>query len=86
MKICYNTEKLREVSSGKQVLCVTHLPQIAAAADIHLLIEKSEKSGRTYTNVTTLDLAGRKKELARIIGGANVTDITLKSAEEMLQG
>ena len=77
-------EKLRAVSRGKQVLCVTHLPQIAAAADQHLLIAKSERSGRTYTQVTTLDREGRKREIARIIGGAEITDITLKSAEEML--
>ncbi len=78
-------EKLRAVSRGKQVLCVTHLPQIAAAADAHLLIEKSEKDGRTYTHVTCLDKEGRKKEIARIIGGAEITEITLRSAEEMLK-
>ena len=77
-------EKLHAVSSCKQVLCVTHLPQIAAAADVHLLIEKSEKDGRTYTCVTPLDKDGRKREIARIIGGAEITDTTLKSAEEML--
>ena len=77
-------EKLRQVSKGKQVLCVTHLPQIAAAADHHLLIEKSEKNGRTYTDVITLDLEGRKREIARIIGGAEITQTTLKSAEEMI--
>lgn len=79
-------EKLRQVSKGKQVLCVTHLPQIAAAADNHLLIQKSEKAGRTFTQVTTLDLEGRKLELARIIGGAEITETTLKSAEEMIAG
>ena len=77
-------EKLREVSKGKQVLCVTHLPQIAAAADYHLLISKSEKNERTYTQVTPLDLEGRKREIARIIGGAEITQTTLKSAEEMI--
>jgi len=76
--------KLRAVSSGKQVLCVTHLPQIAAMADHHLLISKSERDGRTYTSVTPLDHEGRKREIARIIGGAEITDITLRSAEEML--
>ncbi len=79
-------EKLRQVSKGKQVLCVTHLPQIAAAADSHLLIQKSERDGRTFTQVTTLDLDGRKLELARIIGGAEITQTTLKSAEEMIGG
>ena len=79
-------EKLRSVAKNKQVLCVTHLPQLAALADTHLLIAKEERDGRTYTNVTPLDLEGRKRELARIIGGAIITETTLKSAEEMLRG
>ena len=78
-------EKLRSVAKHKQVLCVTHLPQLAALADTHLLIAKSERDGRTYTSVTPLDIEGRKKELARIIGGTNITETTLKSAEEMLR-
>ncbi len=78
-------EKLRSVARNKQVLCVTHLPQLAALANTHLLIAKSERSGRTYTSVTPLDWEGRKRELARIIGGANITETTLKSAEEMLK-
>ena len=78
-------EKLRSVAKNKQVLCVTHLPQLAALADTHLLIAKEERSGRTYTTVEPLDLEGRKRELARIIGGANITETTLKSAEEMLK-
>lgn len=78
-------EKLRSVARHKQVLCVTHLPQLAALASTHLLISKAERQGRTYTSVTPLDLEGRKKELARIIGGTNITEITLKSAEEMLR-
>ena len=77
-------EKLRSVAAHKQVLCVTHLPQLAALANTHLLIAKEERSGRTYTTVTPLDWEGRKRELARIIGGANITETTLKSAEEML--
>ena len=77
-------EKLKSVARNKQVLCVTHLPQLAAMGDTHLLIAKEERNGRTYTTVTPLDLEGRKLELARIIGGANITDTTLKSAEEML--
>jgi len=77
-------EKLRAVSNGKQVLCVTHLPQIAAAANNHLLIAKSERNGRTYTQVSSLDRDGRKREIARIIGGAEITETTLRSAEEML--
>ena len=79
-------EKLRSVAKNKQVLCVTHLPQLAALASTHFLIEKHEKDGRTYTNVTPLGFEGRKRELARIIGGSNITEITLKSAEEMLNG
>jgi len=78
-------EKLRSVAKTKQVLCVTHLPQLAALASTHLLIAKSERDGRTYTTVTPLDMEGRKLELARIIGGANITETTLKSAEEMLK-
>ena len=78
-------EKLRSVAAHKQVLCVTHLPQLAALADTHLLIAKSERNGRTYTSVTPLDREGRKRELARIIGGTNITETTLKSAEEMLR-
>ena len=77
-------EKLRSVARSKQVLCVTHLPQLAALATTHLLIAKEERGGRTYTTVTPLDREGRKRELARIIGGANITETTLKSAEEML--
>ena len=78
-------EKLRNVASHKQVLCVTHLPQLAALANTHLLIAKEERGGRTYTSVTPLEIEGRKRELARIIGGTNITEITLKSAEEMLR-
>ena len=78
-------EKLRSVAKSKQVLCVTHLPQLAALANTHLLIAKSKRDGRTFTSVTPLDLEGRKKELARIIGGTNITETTLKSAEEMLK-
>ena len=78
-------EKLRSVAAHKQVLCVTHLPQLAALASTHFLIAKEEREGRTYTNVTPLDIEGRKRELARIIGGANITETTLKSAEEMLR-
>ena len=77
-------EKLRSVARDKQVLCVTHLPQLAALANTHLLIAKEERLGRTYTTVTPLDTEGRKRELARIIGGTNITETTLRSAEEML--
>ena len=76
--------KLRSVSANKQVLCVTHLPQIAAMADTHLLISKAARDGRTYTSVSPLDREGRVNEIARIIGGAVITETTRKSAEEML--
>ena len=77
-------EKLKSVAAHKQVLCVTHLPQLAALAHTHLLIAKEERSGRTFTTVTPLDIEGRKRELARIIGGTNITQTTLDSAAEML--
>ncbi|PKM74078.1 MAG: DNA repair protein RecN [Firmicutes bacterium HGW-Firmicutes-16] len=77
-------EKLSELSRHKQVLCVTHLPQIAAMADTHFLIEKEERDGRTYTSVTELDREGRARELARLHGGDNITENTLISAGEQL--
>ncbi len=66
-------EKMAQVARDKQVLCVTHLPQIAAMADTHFSVEKGERDGRTYTQVERLDRAGRIEELARLIGGAAVT-------------
>ncbi len=78
-------EKLKSVSRGRQVLCVTHLPQIAAQADTHFQITKAERNGRTYTSVTPLDDQGRREEIARLIGGAKITETTLKSAGEMLE-
>lgn len=77
-------EKLYAVSVGKQVLCVTHLPQIAAMADTHFRIEKAEREGRTFTSVVPLDRVGRQQELARLTGGAQVTDTLLASVGEML--
>lgn len=77
--------KLRQVSKGRQVICVTHLAQIAAQADSHLLISKSVHNGKTYTQVDKLNQDGRKNELARIIGGLKVTELQLQSAEEMLK-
>lgn len=78
-------QKLKEVSKDRQVLCITHLAQIAALADNHLKISKHVEQGRTFTNVEPLDFEGRKGELARIIGGESVTELQLKMAEEMLQ-
>ncbi len=78
-------QKLKQVSKNRQVLCITHLAQIAALADNHLRISKHVENGRTFTQVQPLDFEGRKQELARIIGGENVTELQLKMAEEMLQ-
>ena len=77
-------EKLAHISRRKQVICVTHLPQIAAMADTHFHIEKRERGGRTYTAVTPLEREGRIREIARLHGGDNITDITLASAAEQL--
>lgn len=77
--------KLKEVSKNRQVICITHLAQIAALADNHLLISKHEEKDRTYTEVSPLDTEGRKNALARIIGGDKVTAIQLDMAAEMLK-
>lgn len=79
-------EKLAQVSRRKQVLCVTHLPQLAAMADTHFSVEKGERKGRTYTKVVQLDRERRKAELARITGGTKVTEALLESAGELLDG
>ncbi|MCH5297418.1 MAG: DNA repair protein RecN [Ruminococcus sp.] len=76
--------KLKEVSQSSQVLCVTHQAQIAALADYHYLIRKQIEQGRTFTEVMPLDHEGRKNELARIIGGVNITEAALTHAESML--
>lgn len=76
--------KLQEVSRDRQVLCITHSPQVAAYADAHYLIEKTVSEGKTYTKVTPLDRDGRAKEIARIIGGEQVTELQLQNASEML--
>ena len=77
-------EKLALTGAHRQVLCVSHLAQIAAMADSQYLIEKTERAGRTYTTVTELDRAGRTREIARLTGGDNITNITTASAEEQL--
>ena len=76
--------KMKELSKTHQVICVTHLAQIAAFADEHKLISKEEKDGRTYTCIASLDYNGRKYKLARIMGGLTVTQSILNSAEELL--
>lgn len=78
--------KLKQVSAGRQVICVTHLAQIAAQADCHLLIQKTVRKEKTYTQVDALDFEGRKRELARIMGGMEeITPLQLQSAEELLR-
>ncbi|MDP4120953.1 MAG: DNA repair protein RecN [Bacillota bacterium] len=77
--------KLKEVSKNRQVICVTHQAQIAALATTHFKIIKNVANGRTFTNIESLNFEGRKQELARILGGVNITELTLKHAEEMLK-
>jgi len=78
-------KKLKALGVHNQVLCVTHLPQIASFADHHLLIEKSESGGRTRTTIRQLDAKDRKAEIARMLSGAKLTDASLKHAEQMLK-
>lgn len=78
--------KLQQVSQNRQVLCVTHLAQIAALADAHFLISKQIREQKTFTQVFPLDFEGRKKEIARIMGGTEITPLLLQNAEEMLSG
>jgi len=78
-------QKLKALSRAQQVLCVTHLPQIAAFADQHFLIEKKEHSGRTKTSVRLLEAADRTEEVARMLSGATVTYTSLKHAEQMIK-
>lgn len=77
--------KLKQVSLGKQVLCVTHLAQLMSYADTHFLIEKSVCAGKTYTAVRPLDFEGRKREIARITSGGEITSTQLENAEEMIK-
>ena len=78
-------EKMSRLSQTCQVLCVTHLAQIAAMSDSHYSVQKEEKDGRTYTNVRTLDREGRKQELARLTGGVHTSAAILEGAEELLR-
>ena len=77
-------EKMAKLSRSRQVLCVTHLPQLAAMADTHFSVEKGEEDGRTFTRVVQLDRAQRRAELARLTGGSEVTETQLRGAEELL--
>lgn len=78
-------EKLWELSEKKQVICITHLPQIASMADTQFYIMKTGKDGRTFTEITKLDNEGRKTEIARLTGGDVVTELTLSSAAEQIE-
>ena len=77
--------KLKQISRLRQVLCVTHLAQMAVMADNHLLIEKNIQGDRTVTTVRTLDHEQRKYEIARIMGGENITELMLENAEQYLK-
>src|SRR6185503_4851003 len=76
--------RLQDLGKRFQVLCITHLPQIAARGDAQFLIEKSIRGGRTVTRVEQLDQEGRIEEIARMIGGASITEQTRSSARELL--
>jgi DNA repair protein RecN (Recombination protein N) len=78
-------QKLKTLSRAQQVICITHLPQIAAFADQHFLIEKQEKSGRTQTGVRLMKTEERTAEIARMLSGANLTETSLRHAEQMLK-
>ena len=78
-------KKLKTLSRGQQVLCITHLPQIAAFADQHFLIEKTEKRGRTQTEIRRMDLDERIREVARMLSGEKLTETSLKHAEHLLE-
>ena len=77
--------QLREVAQNRQVICVTHLAQIAAVCDNHLLIEKKTKNNRTFTEVKSLDYDDRIEEIARIMSGAQMTENLYNSAKELLE-
>ena len=76
--------KLKELAESAQVICVTHSPQVSAHADCHCLIEKSEVNGRAESSVRELGYEDRVNELARMIGGIEITDKQLSAAREML--
>ena len=76
-------EKLSKLSATKQVICITHLPQIAAMADQHFEIRKSASDGRTATSIRALDREAMVDELARLLGGAEITETVRQNAEEM---
>lgn len=77
-------EKIYKVATGSQVLCITHLPQVAAMADTHLFISKRAKAGRTMTNVKPLSNDEKVSEIGRMIAGVEVTELTKQHAKELL--
>ncbi|HEY2664624.1 MAG TPA: hypothetical protein VGI47_09815, partial [Candidatus Binataceae bacterium] len=76
--------KLRQLSRFHQVLCITHLPQIAAFGDSHFVVEKEERRGTTLSRVSALDKSRRAQEIARMIGGAEITDKMIRAAKELI--
>ena len=78
-------KKLKTLSKGQQVLCITHLPQIAAFGDQHFLIEKTEKRGRTQTDIRLMEAEERTKEIARMLSGAKLTETSLRHAESLIE-
>lgn len=77
-------EKMYLISRGHQVFCVTHLPQIASMSDNHFLVSKDVKNGKTYTNIVPITNEEKESEIARMIGGSEITELTLKNAKEMV--
>jgi DNA repair protein RecN (Recombination protein N) len=78
-------QKLKALARGQQVICITHLPQIAAFADQHFLIEKTERRGRTQTGVRRMEQSERVEEIARMLSGASLTETSRRHAEQMLK-
>ena len=77
------SEKLGILGKNHQIICITHLPQIAAMSDVHFLIEKSAKKGRTVTTIKKITQEDDLRELARMLGGAEITEAALRNAKEM---
>jgi len=78
-------KKLKALSRRQQVVCITHLPQIAAFADQHFVIEKSEKNGRTRTSIRLMESSEREREVARMLSGAKLTEASLENARQLLE-
>ena len=78
-------EKLSQIAKKKQIICITHLPQIAANADTHYCIEKNTSNDRTFTNIRRLDRDQKRDEIARLIAGSNITEKTIEHASEIIE-